>query len=70
MKQIYKATGIDCANCANTLESKIQKIHCVTYAQIDFIAERLTIEATEDALIKVKEICLNFEDGVTLKRIK
>ncbi len=70
MKQIYKATGIDCANCANTLESKIQKIHGVTYAQIDFIAERLTIEATDDALIKVKEICLNFEDGVTLKRIK
>jgi len=70
MKQVYKATGIDCANCANQLESKIQKVVGVSYAQIDFIAERLTIEASDEALIKVKELCLNFEDGVTLKRIK
>ena len=48
----------------------IQKVDGVSYAQIDFIAERLVIEAIDDALSKVKEICSNFEDGVSLRRIK
>lgn len=70
MRQIYKISGIDCANCANKLESMIQKVDGVSYAQIDFIAERLVIEAIDDALSKVKKICSNFEDGVSLRRIK
>ena len=70
MRQIYKISGIDCANCANQLESMIQKVDGVSYAQIDFIAERLVIEASDDSLNKVKEICSNFEDGVSLRRIK
>lgn len=70
MKQVYKATGIDCASCATKLENQIKKVSGVNFVVIDFIGERMTIEATEEALIKVKEICLNFEDGVNLKRIK
>ena len=70
MRCIFKFSGVDCTNCAAKLETKIQKTEGVTFAQIDFMSERLTIEATDEALLKVKEICANFEDGVTLKRIK
>ncbi|MBP5694002.1 MAG: cation transporter [Bacilli bacterium] len=70
MKQVYKASGIDCANCATKLENQIKKVNGVSFVVIDFIGERLTIDATDEAMIKVKELCSNFEDGVTLKRIK
>lgn len=70
MKQTYKITGLDCANCALTLEKKLNKIEGVDSCSINFLAEKMDIELANDALEKVKDTCLNFEDGVLIKRIK
>lgn len=70
MKQTYKISGLDCANCALTLEKKLSKIEGVDSCSINFLAEKMDIELTNDALEKVKETCSNFEDGVLIKRIK
>lgn len=70
MKQIYIIKGLDCANCALKLERKIQKIDGVESCQINFLAEKMTIDLNDDAVDKVFTTCKNFEDGVSLKRIK
>ena len=70
MKQIYIIKGLDCANCALKLERKIQKIDGVESCQINFLAEKMTIDLNDDAVDKVFTTCKNFLDGVSLKRIK
>lgn len=70
MKQIYILKGLDCANCALKLERKIQKIDGVESCQINFLAEKMTIDLNDNAVDKVFTTCKNFEDGVSLKRIK
>ena len=70
MKQIYIIKGLDCANCALKLERKIQKIDGVESCQINFLAEKMTIDLNDNAVDKVFTTCKNFEDGVSLKRIK
>ena len=70
MKQIYILKGLDCASCALKLEKKIQKIDGVESCQINFLAEKMTIDLNDNAVDKVFTACKNFEDGVSLKRIK
>lgn len=70
MKQIYILKGLDCANCALKLERKLQKIDGVESCQINFLAEKMTIDLNDNAVDKVFTTCKNFEDGVSLKRIK
>ncbi len=70
MKQIYILKGLDCASCALKLERKIQKIDGVESCQINFLAEKMTIDLNDNAVDKVFTTCKNFEDGVSLKRIK
>lgn len=70
MKQIYILKGLDCASCALKLERKLQKIDGVESCQINFLAEKMTIDLNDSAVDKVFTTCKNFEDGVSLKRIK
>lgn len=70
MKQIYILKGLDCASCALNLEKKLQKIDGVESCQINFLAEKMTIDLNDNAVDKVFTTCKNFEDGVSLKRIK
>lgn len=70
MKQVYKVSGLDCANCALTLEKKIQKISGVNSCNINFLGEKMEIDFEGDAISNVKDVCSKFEDGVSLKRIK
>lgn len=71
MKMTFKFDGIDCAVCALKLEEKIKKCNFVNSCSINFLASRmdLDIENKED-LDKIVKICSDFEDGVTIKRIK
>ena len=47
MKKIFKMEDLDCANCAAKMEEAIKKIDGVTFASINFMAQKLTIEADE-----------------------
>ncbi|MBQ6706262.1 MAG: cation transporter [Clostridia bacterium] len=48
MKQSFRITGIDCANCAAKLERKLQKIDGVTSLSLNFFTSKLILEAEED----------------------
>ncbi len=55
MKKVFAIEEIDCANCAAKIEAAIQKIDGVTFANVNFFAQKLTIEADDarfDAIMK------------------
>lgn len=46
MKKIYKIVGIDCANCAQKLEEKLNKKFPGLDCSINFVSERMTVDAS------------------------
>ena len=48
MKKVLKIENLDCANCAAKLERRIAKIDGVIKANVNFIGERLTLEADDE----------------------
>jgi len=48
MKKTYKLFDLDCANCARKMEDAIRKIDGVTNATVNFLSQKLVLEA-EDA---------------------
>lgn len=71
MKMVFKFDGIDCAVCALKLEEKIKKIPNVNSCSINFLAQRIEIDALDKSVIdELTATCSSFEDGVRIKRIK
>ena len=48
MKKTYKVE-VDCANCANLMEQSIQKIDGIATATVNYFAQKMTVEFTDDA---------------------
>lgn len=48
MRKSYKLDEIDCANCARKLQDKIAALDGVQDASVNFMAQKLTLQA-EDA---------------------
>ena len=55
MKKSYRIKGIDCANCAAKMERQIGKIDGVGSCSVNFILQKLTIEAEEDAMADIMQ---------------
>ena len=53
MKKVFKLRDLDCANCAAKMEAAIQKIHGVESATVNFMTQKLTIEAAGSAFEQV-----------------
>lgn len=71
MEIICITKGLDCPNCALQLESKIAKISGVNACSINFMNKKMILDLNEvSTLDEISKVCANFEDGVTLKRIK
>ena len=47
MKKAFKLRDLDCANCAAKMEAAIQKISGVKSASVNFMAQKLTLEAAD-----------------------
>ncbi len=71
MKKKYILENLDCPNCANKLEKKINAIEEIKTATIDFMHLTLHIECEEKDLglivEKIKKVINDFEPGVQLK---
>ena len=71
MKYNFKIQGIDCANCALTLENEIKKIEEIKNASISFMAERLVIEYDEQneetVMKKLKKVIKREEPDATIE---
>jgi len=70
MKLKFKIDGLDCANCANELESSIASLEEVKKASISFMTQRMIIETNTndiEALVKkIESIVKKEEPDVTI----
>lgn len=55
MKKVYKMQDLDCANCAAKMEREISKIDGVLNASVNFMTQKLTVEADESDFDTVME---------------
>ena len=67
MKKKFKMENLDCANCAAKMEAAIKKIPGVTDASMNFMTQKLTLEA-EDArfdeiLTEAQKCCDKVDKG-------
>jgi cation transport ATPase len=65
MKKKFKLQDLDCANCAQKMEDAIKKIDGVNDASVNFMMQKMTIDAVEekfDEIMKqVVEACKKVE---------
>ena len=52
MKKTYKC-AVDCANCAAKMEEAIKKIEGVVSARVNFMTQKLSLEAADDVFDSV-----------------
>ena len=68
MKYIYRVEEIDCANCANKIETKLKKEPYIKEAELNFMLKKLTVvsdEVDEETLrIKIEKLADGIEKGV------
>ena len=55
MKKRFKLDEIDCANCARKLEDAIKKVDGVKSASVNFMTQKLTLEADDNEFDDVLE---------------
>lgn len=69
----FKIEGLDCANCANTLESEISMIEKISNVSISFMSERLSFSCEEDnyeEVVKlIKKIIKSEEPDVIIEEL-
>ena len=53
MKKVFKLRDLDCANCAAKMEAAIQKIHGVESATVNFMTQKLTLQASDSDFERV-----------------
>lgn len=70
MKKNFKMQDLDCANCAAKMQDAISKIEGVESANINFMSQKLTIEADEnkfDSILKqAVKVCKKIEPDCTI----
>lgn len=53
MRKTFELEELDCAACAAKMEDGIRKIEGVSYVQVNFLAQKLTLEAPDEIFEKV-----------------
>ena len=48
MKKKFKLDEVDCANCAAKMEEAIKKIDGVQDASVNFLTQKMTLEADDE----------------------
>lgn len=70
MKKTIKMNNLDCANCAAKMEKEIKKIAGVESVSINFMLQRLSIEADEaslaDILPQIEKACKKIDRDIEL----
>ena len=65
MKKTFKMIDLDCANCAAKMETAIKKIDGVSDASVNFMTQKMTIEADDarfdDIVKEAVKICKKVE---------
>ena len=53
MRKTFELCELDCAACAAKMEDGIRKIEGVSYVQVNFLSQKLTLEAPDEIFEKV-----------------
>ena len=65
MKKTFKLIDLDCANCAAKMEDAIKKIDGVTNASVNFMSQKMTLEADDarfdDIVKEAVKVCKKVE---------
>lgn len=71
MKKVFELENLDCAHCAAKMEEKIGKIEGVMSVNVNFVMQKLTIEAEEnnfdEVMKKAVKACKKVEPGRRIK---
>lgn len=72
-KYKFKIQNLDCANCANELESKLKKIEGIENVSISFMMQKLSFECEEETIMnkleKIKKVIKKEEPDVTIEEV-
>lgn len=60
MKKSYKLDEIDCANCARELQDELGKLDGVTSVSVNFMTQKLTLEADDDRFDEVLQRVVDY----------
>ncbi|MBQ8663759.1 MAG: cation transporter [Eubacterium sp.] len=66
MKKKFKVVDVDCANCAAKMESLIKKIDGVNDASLNFMTQKLMLDADDarfDEIVKEADACMRKVDS-------
>ena len=65
MRKVFKLEDLDCAHCAQKMEDGIKKIAGVKDAKVNFIMQKLTLDADDDKFDEVlkaaAQVCKKIE---------
>ena len=71
MKKTFQMEDLDCANCAAKMEDAIKNIDGVTSASVNFMTQKLTLEADESRFDEIAkeaaQICRKVEPDCTVR---
>lgn len=65
MKKTFKLEDLDCANCAAKMEDAISKIPGVNKVTVNFMAQKMILDAEDDKFDAVLK-----EAAATIKRVE
>ena len=72
VKKKYKLEGLECANCAAKMERAINKIEGVKEATVNFMTQKLIIEADNEKMPTIiqeaERIIKSIESQVVIKK--
>ena len=70
MKKVFELIDLDCAHCAARMEEGIRKLAGVTDVSVNFLTQKLTLEANDELFEKVLrqavKICRKIEPDCTV----
>lgn len=71
MKKIYRMENLCCANCAAKMEAAMEKLDGVLSVTVNFMAQRLVLEAEDDkfdaVFAQAVKICKKIEPDCEIK---
>ena len=69
----FKIEGLDCAHCANELESELRELDLINNVSISFMTEKLSFDCEEDnideALKEIKKVIKKEEPDVFIEEM-
>ncbi len=64
MRKVFKLDEIDCANCAQKLQDGLAKLEGVKSVSVNFMTQKLTLEAEDSEFEDVLERVVEYTEEV------